>query len=382
MRNLAGHGLILLAMTACMANGGSAAGQAVSDIRIEDGPQLSTPRATHQLVAASGRYVVAIGGCVRTGCEAGPASATVDIIDARTLRAVGTGQLLAPRIQPAAALLPDGRILILGGWVDGRVSATSEIFDPETAKSEAGPSLMGPRTGAVVTSLSGGRVLIAGGYDGREARADAEIFDPASGRMAPAGPLAAARSGATGTLLADGRVLIVGGGRPDRAPQIALASAEIFDPVTARFRPAGKLAQRRYKHGAVRLDNGDVLIVGGSDERDYGGKLRSVERYDVALGRFVAAGNLSNARFKLADGLLVMPGNRVLVAAGDTAPEIFDVASGTSTRVDHDLGGPWNYMTLVKADARTALLAGGYREGRIEPTDRSWIIRFGEGAAS
>ena len=382
MRNLAGHALILLAMTACMADGGSAAGQAATDIRIEDGPQLSAPRATHQLVAVSGRYVVAIGGCVRTGCEAGPASATVDIIDAHTMRTVGIGRLLAPRIQPAATLLPDGRILILGGWVDGRVSATSEIFDPATAKSSPGPALTGPRSGAVVTGLSDGKVLIAGGYDGQEARADAEIFDPASGRMAPVGTLAAARSGATGTLLADGRVLIVGGGRPDRTPQIALASAEIFDPVTGRFQPSGELAQRRYKHGAVRLDNGDVLIVGGSDERDYGGKLRSIERYDIASGRFVAAGSLSSARFKLADGLLLLPGNRVLVAAGDTVPEIFDVASGTATRVDHDLGGQWNYMTLVRADARTALLAGGYREGRIEPTDRSWIIRLNEGAAS
>ena len=63
-------------------------------------------------------------------------------------------------------------------------------------------------------------------------------------------------------------------------------------------------------------------------------------------------------------------------AAGDTAPEIFDVASGTAVPVDHDLGGQWNYMTLVRADERTALLAGGYREGKIEPTDRSWIIHL------
>jgi hypothetical protein len=322
--------LFLLLLTACMASGGNAAEQVAADIRIEDGPLLGAPRATHQLVSTGKGQLLAIGGCVRAGCEAGPASSTVDIIDTATMELAGTGHLLAARIQPSAASLPDGRILILGGWVDGRVSATSEIFDPATAKSSPGPALMGPRSGAVVTSLSDGRVLIAGGYDGQEARADVEIFDPASGRMTPVGSLITARGGASGTLLADGR----------------------------------------------------VLIVGGSDERDYGGKLRSIERYDIASDRFVAAGSLSSARFKLADGLLLLPGNRVLVAAGDTAPEIFDVASGTATRVDYDLGGQWNYMTLVRADARTALLAGGYREGRIEPTDRSWIIRLNEGAAS
>lgn len=381
MRNLSIYALISLAMTACMANGGSAAGRSATDVRIEAGPQLSAPRATHQLVAA-GSYLVVIGGCVRSGCEAGPASATVDIIDARTMKLARTGRLLAARIQPAAALLPDGRILVLGGWVDGRVSATSEIFDPATGESQAGPALGGPRSGATVVRLSDGRILIAGGFGGRDARADADVFDPSSGKMVATGSLGVARSGATGTLLADGRVLIAGGGRPDAEPRVALASAEIFDPSTGRFQPTGRMAEGRYKHGAVRLDNGDVLIVGGSDERDYGGKMRSVERFDVAQGRFLSAGTLASARFKLADGLLLLSGNRVLVAAGDTAPEIFDVASGTAAAVDYDLGGQWNYMTLVRADERTALLAGGYREGKIEPTDRSWIIHLPQGAGS
>jgi hypothetical protein len=379
MRNLPGYALLLLAMTACMANGGSAAEQAGGDVRIEAGPRLGAPRATHQLVDAGEGHLLAIGGCVRSGCEAGPASATVDIIDARSMKLVGTGRLLVQRVQPSAVALPDGRVLVLGGWVDGRASATTEIFDPATGKSLAGPVMAGPRNAAAVVRLADGRILIAGGYDGNDVRSDAEIFDPASGRLTASGALGMARSGATATLLADGRVLVAGGGRPDRAPRRALASAEIFDPAAGRFSPVGPLAQGRYKHGALRLANGDVLVIGGSDARDYDGKLRSVERFDVAAGRFVPAGNLADPRFKIADGLLLLPGDRVLVAAGDTAPEIFDIASGTGTRLDYDLGGQWNYMTLVRADARTALLAGGYREGRIEPTDQSWIIHLPKG---
>ncbi|WP_137870033.1 hypothetical protein [Sphingopyxis sp. 2PD] len=378
MRRLLGLSAVTLALAACM-SGGGAAEETSTNVRIEPGPGLGAPRATHQLVAAGEGRLLAIGGCVRSGCEAGPASATVDIIAAPDMRVIATGRLLAPRIQPSAAALPDGKVLILGGWVDGRVSGATEIFDPATGKSVAGPAMTGPRNAPTVVPLADGRILIAGGYDGRDARADAEIFDPATGRMTATGPLAAARSGATGTLLADGRVLVAGGGRPDREPRRALASAELFDPATGRFTPAGAMAQQRYKHGAVRLANGDVLIVGGSDIRDYGGKLRSVERFDVAAGRFVPAGNLADPRFKIADGLLLLPGDRVLVAAGDAAPEIFDVARGVGTRLDYDLGGQWNYMTLVRADARTALLAGGYREGRIEPTDQSWIVHLPKG---
>ncbi|WP_439568919.1 Kelch repeat-containing protein [Sphingopyxis sp.] len=379
MRHFSGLIVFSLVLTACMAGGGSAAEQTGSDIRIETGPRLGAPRATHQLVAAGEGRLLAIGGCVRSGCEAGPASATVDVIDARTMKMVGSGRLLVRRIQPSAAALPDGRVLVFGGWVDGGASATTEIFDPATGRSLAGPAMSGPRNAPAVVRLADGRILIAGGYDGSDVRSDAEIFDPATGRMAATGPLGTARSGATATLLVDGRVLMVGGGRPDRAPRRALASAEIFDPALGRFSSAGALAQGRYKHGAVRLENGDVLVVGGSDERDYDGKLRSIERFDVASGRFVPAGNLADPRFKITDGLLLLPGNRVLVAAGDAAPEIFDVASGAGVRLDYDFGGQWNYMTLVRADAGTALLAGGYREGRIEPTDQSWIIHLPKG---
>lgn len=379
IRQVSGLIVVSLFLTACMAGGGSAAEQTDSGLRIETGPRLGAPRATHQLVAAGEGRLLAIGGCVRSGCEAGPASATVDIIDAQSMELVGSGSLLVQRIQPSAAALPDGRVLVFGGWVDGRVSATTEIFDPATGKSLAGPAMAAPRNAPAVVRLADGSILIAGGYDGSDVRSDAEIFHPATRRMTATGPLTTARSGATATLLTDGRVLMVGGGRPDRAPRRVLASAEIFDPAVGRFSPAGALAQGRYKHGAVRLANGDVLVVGGSDERDYGGKLRSVERFDVAAGRFVPAGNLVDPRFKIADGLLLLPGNRVLVAAGDAAPEIFDVATATGTRLDYDLGGQWNYMTLVRADARTALLAGGYREGRIEPTDQSWIIHLPKG---
>lgn len=365
----------ILTLAACM-SGDGAAGRPVTDIRFDEGPRLGAPRATHQLIAAGNGQLLAIGGCVRKGCEAGPESATVDIFDAASLRPSGRGRLLAERIQPSAAALPDGRVLILGGWVGGRVSASTEIFDPRTGRSVAGPAMAGPRNAPTVVRLADGRILIAGGYDGNDARADAEIFDPATGRMEATGSLGAARSGATGTPLADGRVLVVGGGRPDREPRRALASAEMFDPAAGGFHPAGSLATARYKHGAVRLANGDVLVVGGSDERDYGGKLRSVERFDVAAGRFRPAGALADPRFKIGDGLLLLPGDRVLVAAGDTAPEVFDVASGRGARLAYDLGGQWNYMTLARAGRGTALLAGGYREGRIEPTDRSWIVHL------
>lgn len=362
------------ALTACGAAQDPVPPQSAAGVVMTDGPRLSARRATHAMVRTSGGLIVALGGCVEDGCDPGPASATVDIFSADGTRLLRNGNLLERRVQPAAVPLDDGRILVIGGWVDGTVSASTEIFDPESGRSQAGPPLAGPRASPTVVRLVSGKVLIAGGYDGSSVQSTAQIFDPVKKTLVAARALVTARSGGSGTLLADGRVLVAGGGDGESAGRRALASAELFDPHSLRFVPTGSLGQRRYKHGAVALPDGDALIIGGSDERDYGGKLRSVERYDAAAGRFVSAGSLAVERFKLADGVMLIDPNRVLVAAGDRHPEIFDIAARSGRLMAADLGGQFNYMTLARAGERSALLAGGYREGRIVPTDRTWLF--------
>jgi len=268
--------------------------------------------------------------------------------------------------------MPDGKVLVIGGWIDGRITNTTELFDPVTGRSSPGPPLSVPRSSPTVVRLMDGKILIAGGYDGRAVRSDAQVYDPRSNTLRVTGSLQTARSGATGTLLQNGKVLLAGGGDGEADGRRALASAELFDPSTGKFRATGSLVQRRYKHGAVALPNGDVLIVGGSDERDYRGKLRSVERWVQSTGRFATVGSLAVERFKLADGILLVAANKVLVAAGDRHPEVFDTEKNISTLLSSDLGSRWNYMTLARIDGHAALLMGGYREGVIELTDRTW----------
>ena len=71
-----------------------------------------------------------------------------------------------------------------------------------------------------------------------------------------------AREDHTATLLPDGRVLIVGGKDGVGGER---KSAEVWDPETASFGPAGSLAERRDRHTATPLPDGRVLIVGGTD---------------------------------------------------------------------------------------------------------------------
>ncbi|HSD24439.1 MAG TPA: kelch repeat-containing protein [Solirubrobacterales bacterium] len=93
----------------------------------------------------------------------------------------GIGAMGTARQAPAAAPLPDGRVLVTGGvYVEGPGGylASAEVFNPATNSfSSAGIGAMGARrTGAAAAPLPDGRVLVAGGFDGSTRFASAEIF--------------------------------------------------------------------------------------------------------------------------------------------------------------------------------------------------------------
>lgn len=92
--------------------------------------------------------------------------------------------------------------------------------------------------------LGDGTVLIAGGYDLVTPLSSAELYDPAVGTFAATGSINVARWRHTETLLQDGNVLIIGGS--DRGGNVgALASAEIYtvpEPSTYALFGLGALA--------------------------------------------------------------------------------------------------------------------------------------------
>jgi hypothetical protein len=183
---------------------------------------------------------------------------------------VGVGAMGTPRGSAAAAPLPDGRVLVAGGlsaFTGSSVLSSAEVFDPTTnSVSSAGIGSMATRReDAVAAPLPDGRVLVAGGYDGLAELSSAEVFDPATNTFSPAGAMTAVRDGPVAAPLPDGRVLVAGGIDNDGH---TLSSAEVFDPATNSFSPAGIGAMGAGRRDAVAapLSDGRVLVAGGATD--------------------------------------------------------------------------------------------------------------------
>jgi hypothetical protein len=152
-------------------------------------------------------------------------------------------------------------------------------------------------------------VLLAGGSALGSALASTLIFDAEAGSLLAGPNLATPRAGASATRLQDGSVLVAGGS--DGSAE--LASCERFDSVSNVFLPvAESLATARRGHGAVLLPgNGSVLLFGGSSA---GADLDSSERYLPWSGDLVAAGSIGAPRRGAAD---CAEAGRLLVLGGE-----------------------------------------------------------------
>ncbi|MBZ5609163.1 MAG: hypothetical protein LAP38_12950 [Acidobacteriia bacterium] len=183
------------------------------------------------------------------------------------------------------------------------------------------------------TLLPNGKVLIAGGSYSHptigidayfDVLAGAELYDPTTGRFTPAGNMTMHRSYHTATLLPNGKVLIVGGARLTTGAQPP--SAELYDPITGTFTPTGDTTVARLgSHSATLLNDGTVLIAGGLQDSG------TAEIYDPSTGTFHAIAN-TIVRHKAAIATLLSDG-RVLLDGGVpyTGAEIYDPAEGTFT---------------------------------------------------
>jgi WD40 repeat protein len=278
-----------------------------------------------------------------------------------------------PRTAHSAVLLPDGRVLIVGGYGSEEDLYQAEVWDPVTESFSPAGSLIEWRSGwsSSTTRLPDGRGFVVGGGDDhrRGASALAEVWDPETATFSSAGEMAKARVSQTATVLPDGRVLVVGGMVPNDLEKSA-ASAEIWDPVTASFSPAGSLFEGRDGHTATLHSEGRVLVIGG--DPGLNDCTRSAEVWDPVTASFSPAGSLLEERYKHTATLL--PDGRVLVIGGNggdpSTAEVWDPATASFSPVGSLAeAGPVSSATLLP-DGRVLVIGLNATAGVWEPSDR------------
>lgn len=227
---------------------------------------------------------------------------TVEIIEIKVGTSQGVSTLLEnkksklkkARIFHTASLLPDGRVLIVGG--QGKINKNNigalnsiEIFDLITKSSQqAEISLKVARQLHTATVLQDGNILITGGFTNENpdefgfgpGSAIAELIDTSNLTIRKVGSLANEQGigGHSATLLTNGTVLITGGnsdffsgstretirGISLGTVQFYTSQSETFNLVKNKIKGGNlELETPRFLHKSVLLPNGNLVIIGG-----------------------------------------------------------------------------------------------------------------------
>jgi hypothetical protein len=334
-------------------------------------PPMSAARAAHTATALSDGRVLIAGGFAEEGSANG-----AEVYEPGTQRFSQLPAMITSRHSHTATVLPDGKVLIVGGYGVGTTTlATAEIFDPATNSFAPTGSLLAARANHIAILLENGNVLVAGGVaPGLAALSSAELYDPVTGRFSSAGSMTVAREAHVAARLRDSRIVIVGGRRGRGADITLYSSAETYDPATGVFTRVGDMRIRRHKHDAVLLPDGEVLVIGGSDERDDRGTYDSSELFDPKSGTFTAGPSMKLRRFKHGGSSVVLPSGLVLIAGGATQAETYDPLGHRFVLVGGDARMAGQFSATAPLQSGEALITGGYGNGN-GPRTSAWLYK-------
>src|ERR1035437_2914951 len=296
---------------------------------------------------------------------------------------VTNSSMLMARLEHTATLLPNGQVLVTGGYNSHNGSLTNvDIYDPSTQTWSLNAGMQTARYRHTATLLTNGQVLVAGGISGGSS---CELFDPASGTWTNTGSLNVGRYDHIATLLKNGQVLVAGGSDNNA---FTITNAEIYDPNTRVWTAVNGMSVPRSLPSATLLPNGMVLVAGGGAASISAIYYSSAEIYDPSPGRWIGTRSMATPRVRHSATLLL--NGKVLVAGGQngarppahptlSSAELYDPATGKWTPAS-DMNFPRSWFTATLLPSGRVLAAGGqdfgyYNNAEVyDPMADAWTL--------
>jgi hypothetical protein len=260
-----------------------------------------------------------------------------------------------------------------------------EVFVPVEDAQRPGTclDLTEPRAGHTATLLPDGRVLLAGGFrlagaGGIETLSSVELIDPMARTQTfvqDVGVNGARRAFHTASLTLDGRVALVGGEVQSATVATPLRSVAVFNPVTRDVQQFD-LAEARTRHAAAVDIAGRVLLVGGTGQG--GAVLAAPEGVEPAAGRsFAVPTPLPRVGVSVAP---LADGQRLVVAGGSDGTrlvrevQVFAFNGTTFAPTGGGLllrqGRQGGALAPYQADGKLLVLGGYSTAGAPDPSSR------------
>ncbi|WP_437877508.1 Kelch repeat-containing protein [Sorangium sp. So ce513] len=285
-----------------------------------------------------------------------------------------------------ATLLPNGKVLLTGGWSAPMVgSASAEVYDPGTNVWAGVGSISVVRIAHTATLLGNGKVLLAGGFNygipSTTYHSSAELYDPAATTWGSVASMSYARIAPTATLLNDGRVLVTGG------DSLGMRT-ELYDPSTNTWAAGPLMAVGRQYHTATLLGNGKVLVVGVQSVAS----TANAQLFDPATDTWSSVGSTSPNLNRMGHTATLLPNGKVLVVGGVNpvsspvdylgSAALFNPVNNTWSTADDLFTAERAYHAATLLPNGRVLLSGGRSEwevrhtgyGVYEPGDDEWLL--------
>lgn len=229
------------------------------------------------------------------------------------------------RTRPTMARLPDGRVLVLGGYDPAATSSyrssavvISSALDSSTTAAAAGVG----GYGSSITVTPDGRVIVIGGLQAQSPLRDVLEFDLATNTFSTIASLRFGRYGHSATAL-DARHILVAGGLGDEGYVGYTGTVEIVDIVSGTTLQLGSgLLQPRGFHAALLQADGTVLIAGGTTGP---ANLATIEQYDPFTASSLPRFPFDRPRVRPL--LTTAPNGQLIVAGTDGTPVLAEIAT-------------------------------------------------------